>query len=161
MRKLVVDAGAALRLVREERAVPRGLQLLAPTLLRSETLSLLHAAVHAKKLGVESARVLLARLGKLPIRLLGDAVLRRRAWEVADELGWAGTFVAEYVALTQLQGDALVTTNARLARQLRGVVEVAPFTALLGRLARPTTNPSAPRRDRHVASRRPRGETPG
>ena len=40
---------------------------------------------------------------KLPIRLLGDAVLRRTAWQYAYRLGWEDTYTAEYVALTHLQ----------------------------------------------------------
>jgi predicted nucleic acid-binding protein len=66
----------------------------------------------------------------MPIRLLGDAVLRRRAWEVADQLGWAETYDAEYVALTQLQADAFVTLNAELARTVEGVVPTATIEAL-------------------------------
>jgi predicted nucleic acid-binding protein len=54
----------------------------------------------------------------MKIRLLGDAVLRRRAWDLADRLKWASTYDAEYVALTQLQGDALVTLDAELARSV-------------------------------------------
>jgi predicted nucleic acid-binding protein len=57
-------------------------------------------------------------------------VLRRRAWEVADELGWAETYDAEYVALTQLQADAFVTRNAELARAVEGVVRTATIEAL-------------------------------
>ena len=55
----------------------------------------------------------------MPIRLLGDAVLRRRAWEVTDQLGWASTYNAEYVALAQLQADAFVTLDAELAQRGR------------------------------------------
>jgi predicted nucleic acid-binding protein len=66
----------------------------------------------------------------MPIRLLGDAVLRRRAWEVADQLGWAETFDAEYVALTQLQADAFVTMDEKLARSVEGVVTTASIDAL-------------------------------
>jgi predicted nucleic acid-binding protein len=66
----------------------------------------------------------------MKIRLLGDAVLRRRAWEVADQLGWAGTYDAEYVALTQLQADALVTMNPDLARSVERIVRIAPIEAL-------------------------------
>ena len=66
----------------------------------------------------------------MPIRLLGDAVLRRRAWELADKLGWASTYDAEYIALTQLQGDAFVTLDADLARKVKGVVETASIDAL-------------------------------
>jgi predicted nucleic acid-binding protein len=57
-------------------------------------------------------------------------VLRRRAWEVADELGWPTTYDAEYVALTQLQADAFVTMNAKLARSVEGVVKTASIDAL-------------------------------
>ena len=64
-------------------------------------------------------------------RLLGDAVLRRRAWEIAEQLGWAETYEAEYAALTQLQADALVTLDAELAHRLEGVVPLAGFDALL------------------------------
>ncbi len=66
----------------------------------------------------------------LPIRLLGDAVLRRRAWEVADQLGWASAYNAEYVALTQLQADAFVTLDAELARSVEGIVATASIDAL-------------------------------
>jgi predicted nucleic acid-binding protein len=128
--KYVVDAGAVLRLASEGLAIPDEHGLLAPTLLRSQTLSLLHEAVDRGELAEDVARDHLALIGKLPIRLLGDAVLRRRAWELADELGWASTYDAEYVALTQLQADALITLDAELARSLEGVVETASLDAL-------------------------------
>ncbi len=70
-------------------------------------------------------------MGRMPIRLLGDAVLRRRAWEVADKLGWASTYNAEYVALTQLQADAFVTLDADLAGSVEGIVTTAAIDALL------------------------------
>jgi predicted nucleic acid-binding protein len=76
------------------------------------------------------ARERLARIGKMPIRLLGDGVLRRRAWEVADNLGWASTYNAEYVALTQLQADALITLDEDLARSVEGIVRIASIDAL-------------------------------
>jgi predicted nucleic acid-binding protein len=66
----------------------------------------------------------------MPIRLLGDAVLRRRAWDLAEQLGWAETYDAEYVALTQLQADAFVTQNAELARSVKGIVTTASIDAL-------------------------------
>jgi predicted nucleic acid-binding protein len=71
----------------------------------------------------------LTRIGRMPIRLLGDAVLRRRAWDLADQLGWASTYNAEYVALTQLQADAFVTLDAELARSVQGIV-ATPIDAL-------------------------------
>jgi predicted nucleic acid-binding protein len=126
----VVDSGAVLRLASENFAIQKKHELLAPTLLRSQTLSTLHEAVQRGDLSSDVARERLARIGKMPIRLLGDAVLRRRAWEIADELGWASTYDAEYVALTQLQADAFITTDAKLARRVKGIVATASIDAL-------------------------------
>src|SRR5215204_388813 len=110
--------------------IPAKHELLAPTLLRSQTLSRLHEAVQGGKLAQDVAREHLARIQQLPVRLLGDAVLRRRAWEVATQLGWAETYDAEYVALTQLQADAFVTLDAKLARKVGELVETATVEAI-------------------------------
>jgi predicted nucleic acid-binding protein len=119
-----------LHLASADTEIPAEHQLLAPTLLRSQTLSDLHEAVQRGEIAAEVARDHLARIGRMPIRLLGDAVLRRRAWELADRLGWAQTFNAEYVALTQLQADAFITLDKELARSLNGIVETASIDAL-------------------------------
>ncbi|WP_336708190.1 type II toxin-antitoxin system VapC family toxin [Oerskovia sp. USHLN155] len=131
MTRFVIDPGTVLRLVADDAQVSDTHELLAPTLLRSQTLSALHEAVHRGDLSVEVGRERLARVGRLKIRLLGDGVLRRTAWTVAERLGWSSTYDAEYVALTQLQGDALVTADVELARAVRGVVETAPYESLL------------------------------
>jgi predicted nucleic acid-binding protein len=130
MAKLVVDSSVVLRLVADEVKTSAKHKLLAPTLLRSQTLSALHEAVHAGKLSPEVARERLTRINRLPIRLLGDAVMRRRAWELAEQLGWAETYAAEYVALTQLQGDVFVTLDKKLARAVKGLVPTAGIEAL-------------------------------
>ena len=131
MSRFVVDCGVVLHLASEGIEVPAGHELLAPTLLRSQTLSALHEAVHRGEIPPDVALERLARIGAMPIRLLGDAVLRRRAWELADRLGWAETYDAEYLALTQLQADAFVTLNAELARRVDGIVPTATIDALL------------------------------
>jgi predicted nucleic acid-binding protein len=128
--RFVVDCGVVLHLASEEIEVPAEHELLAPTLLRSQTLSALHAAVHQGEIPEAVALERLARIQALPIRLLGDAVLRRNAWQIADRLGWAETYDAEYVALTRLQADALVTLDAELARRVEGIVPTATVEAL-------------------------------
>ena len=130
MTRFVVDTSAVLHLASEEIEVSDAHELLAPTLLRSQTLSALHEAVQRGELPAEVAREHLARIQRMKIRLLGDAVLRRVAWEVADQLGWAETFDAEYVALTKLQADAFVTLDAELARSVDGIVATASIDAL-------------------------------
>jgi predicted nucleic acid-binding protein len=130
MTRFVVDASAVLHLASAGFEVPSQHELLAPTLLRSQTLSALHEAVQRGEIPAEAARDRLAHIGRMPIRLLGDAVLRRRAWDLADQLGWASTYNAEYVALTLLQADTFVTMDAELARSLEGVVATETIDAL-------------------------------
>jgi predicted nucleic acid-binding protein len=132
MARFIVDCGVVLRLASEGTDIPAEHKLLAPTLLRSQTLSALHEAVHAGEIEPDVARERLARVRAMKIRLLGDAVLQRRAWDVADQLGWAETYGAEYIALTQLQADAFVTLDAELARRVvvEGIVPTATIEAL-------------------------------
>jgi predicted nucleic acid-binding protein len=130
MTRFVLDASAVIHLASAGVKVPGRYKLLAPTLLRSQTLSALHEAVARGEIPADVARDRLTRIGRMPIRLLGDAVLRRRAWELADQLGWASTYNAEYVALTQLQADALVTLDADLARSVKGIVPTASIDEL-------------------------------
>jgi predicted nucleic acid-binding protein len=130
MTRFVVDAGAVLHIAAEGVEVSPEHELLAPTLLRSQTMSALHEAVQQGEIPPDVARDRLEQIWRMKIRLLGDAVLRRRAWELADQLGWASTYDAEYVALTQLQADAFVTLDEELARSVEGIVETASIDAL-------------------------------
>jgi predicted nucleic acid-binding protein len=130
MTRFVVDAGAVVHMAMTEVEVADAHELLAPTLLRSQTLSALHEAAQRGEIPADVARERLAWIGRMSIRLLGDAVLRRRAWALADQLGWASTFNAEYVALTQLQADAFVTMDVELARSIEGIVATASVDAL-------------------------------
>jgi predicted nucleic acid-binding protein len=132
MARFVVDSTAVIHIAKTELEVPAKHELLAPTLLRSQTLSALHEAVHRGELGASEARDLLTRVGPpgLKIRLLGDAVLRRVAWELADQLGWASTYDAEYLALTRLQADTFITLDRGLAKSAEGIVPVASIDAL-------------------------------
>jgi predicted nucleic acid-binding protein len=130
MTRFIVDSGAVIRIARDEIEVHAEHELLAPTLLRSQTLSALHEAVQRGELSSDAALDLLHRIWAIKIRLLGDAVLRRRAWAIAEQLRWPETYDAEYIALTQLQGDAFVTTDKELERRVEGIVATAPIEAL-------------------------------
>ena len=61
---------------------------------------------------------------------MATRLLQRKAWKVADQLGWETTYDAEFVALTQLQADVLITSEADLARAVSGLVETATIDAL-------------------------------
>ena len=81
-------------------------------------LSALYEAVRAGKLTREAAHEQVQYVNALRIRLLGDAVLRRRAWELAEQLELPTTYEAEYVALAQLQKGTLVSTDKRRLRRV-------------------------------------------
>jgi predicted nucleic acid-binding protein len=130
MTKFVIGPEVALRLAHERAAIVAEHQLLAPTLLRSQLLSSLYREVRRGHMTKKDADGHLDYVRGLRIRLLGDRVLQNVAWKLADQLGWSDTFDAEYVALTQLQADAFVTLDERLARAVDGLVEVAPIEAL-------------------------------
>jgi predicted nucleic acid-binding protein len=130
MTRFVVDAGVVIHLASEGIEVSPAHELLAPTLLRSQVLSALHEAVARGELPANVGLERHEQISKMRIRLLGDAVLRRRAWRIADRLGWDETYTAEYVALTQLQADAFISLDRELARRIEGTVSVASIDAL-------------------------------
>ena len=130
MTRFVIDSGVALRIAEGAIAPAAAHRLVAPTLLRSQVLDLLYGRVRRGELSEEAGLELNARFGKLKVRYLGDAVLRRRAWALAARTGMASTFAAEYLALTQLQADALVTEDGDLASKAQGLVQLAPLSAL-------------------------------
>ena len=106
-------------------------QLLAPTLIRSQVLSTLYGLVHAGEMDEAGAREALTYIRGLRMRLLGDRVLQDVAWRIAAEFGWAETFDAEYIALTRLQADALVTGDPELRRAASQIVTVAAVEDLV------------------------------
>jgi predicted nucleic acid-binding protein len=126
----VIGPDVVRRLAQEQVVVGNGHQLVAPTLLRSQVLSLLYRAVRQREITKSEADGQLNYMRRLKIRLLGDRALQRAAWKIADTLGWPDTLDAEYVALTQLQADALITLDETLAASVKGLVTVAPFEAL-------------------------------
>lgn len=70
------------------------------------------------------------RLTELKMRLLGDRASRRTAWRIAREQGWETTYNAEYLAITELQADALITIDPALAAKAQGIVPLADLDAL-------------------------------
>jgi predicted nucleic acid-binding protein len=129
--RYVIGPDVALRLAQDEAVIRGDHQILAPALLRSQLLSLLYQAVQRGEMTKKVADQRLSYVRGLQIRLLGDRVLQATAWKVADRLGWPDTFDAEYVALTQLQADALITLDQQLAEAVRDLVTVAPLEVLV------------------------------
>jgi predicted nucleic acid-binding protein len=131
MTRYVITPDVAVRLAHDRAVVNDAHQLVAPTLIRSQLVSMLYQAVGRGELSKDDAGQQLDYMRGLRLRLLGDRVLQSSAWKVAEQLGWADTYDAEYIALTQLQADALVTLDKQLGKAAAKLVAVAPFDALL------------------------------
>ena len=132
MARYVVDARTVLHLIDNDLAIDLDHQLVAPNSIRSEALQLL---LHEVRQGTRTDRAALQthrRLTELRMRLLGDRASRGLAWDIARQHDWDALRDAEYVAITRLQADALITVDPQLAAKAVGIVPVAPLEALLG-----------------------------
>jgi len=128
--RFVVDCETLLGIAAGEIEVAPEHQLVAPTLVRSQALAALYAAARRGEISAEDGLERVTRVNSLKVRFLGDKVLQRTAWRIADQLGWETTYEAEFVALTQLQADAFVTSDRGLAEAVSGLVETATTEAL-------------------------------
>jgi predicted nucleic acid-binding protein len=128
--RFVVDCDTLLRIAAREIEVAAEHKLVAPTLVRSQALSALYEAARRGEISAPEGRERVKRINSLKVRFLGDKVLQSRAWTVAEQLGWETTYDAEYVALTQLQADAFVTSDRKLARAVAGLVDTTTIDAL-------------------------------
>lgn len=128
MARYVVDALTVLHLVDDDLTPEPNHQLVAPNSIRSEALQLLLQDVRDGKRAERAALEIHERITEL--KMLGDRVSRRTAWKIAREHGWETLREAEYLAITRLQADALVTVDPTLAARAANVVPVAPLDAL-------------------------------
>jgi indolepyruvate ferredoxin oxidoreductase alpha subunit len=128
--RFVVDCETLLRIAGGEMEVAAEHKLVAPTLVRSQALAALYEAARRGEISASEGIERVTRINSLGVRFLGDKVLQRTAWRVADQLGWDTTYDAEFVALTQLQADVLITSDSDLARTASLLVETATIDAL-------------------------------
>jgi predicted nucleic acid-binding protein len=116
---LVVDASLVVEWcidARDDLAALAPGERCAPALMWSEARSALHESVWRGRLGAGEADRARARLEDADVELETHPGLAEESWRIADELGWAKTYDAEYVALASLLGCRLVTVDARLRR---------------------------------------------
>jgi predicted nucleic acid-binding protein len=131
---IVTDAGVLVAVFVDDgtwgemaRARVRNEDLAAPELIDLEVTSALRGLLRVGKISEFRARLALADLRRLPLRRSSYQGLVTRCWELRDNLK---AYDACYVALAELLGATLVTTDARLSRapQIMCSVELLPQT---------------------------------
>lgn len=130
MTRFTIDAPTLLHLVTEGVEVHPDHQLVAPQAIRSQALQLLLDQVRAGEITEKQARERHTGLTETKVRVLGDRMSRWTSFKLAREHGWSTTTAAEYLAVTQLQADALVSLDDELRGLAEGVVPLASVGAL-------------------------------
>ena len=130
MARYCIDAETLLHIVRSTATLHASHQLLAPSSIRSDALTLLLADVAAGRIDDAEAKALHTRMTEQRIRALGDRVSRWTAWQIAREQGWSDLHDAEHFAVTRLQADAFVTVDPARAQRAEGIVPTAEVNAL-------------------------------
>lgn len=125
--RLVIDASVAVRLTMEAEGFPllaAAHELSAPTLLWSESMSVLHELRWRRQISEELAGLAVRRVFEAPVAEIAHQELLPHAWDVADRAGWAKTYDAQYVAAALLTDRVLVTLDGRLRRGAARFVDV-------------------------------------
>jgi predicted nucleic acid-binding protein len=123
---LVVDAAVVITACLSEAGLDtiEGEDLVAPHLMWSEASSVLHELQWRKEISKELAATALDRLTSARVSPRRPKELIVEAWRIADKLGWAKTYDAEYLALAQMLKCRLLTTDSKLRAAGVNIVQV-------------------------------------
>ncbi len=131
MTRFAIDPPTLLELADGRHRVNPIHRLVAPNSIRLQALELLLQRVRDRELSERAALSLHDGITELKIRLLGDRVSRRTAWQIAREHDWDTLREAEYLAVAKLQADALTALDPEMVARAEGIVRLAPFPELL------------------------------
>jgi predicted nucleic acid-binding protein len=129
---LVVDAAVVITACLAEAGLrPLSAEkLVAPQLMWSEASSVLHELKWRGEISGELAGIAMRRLATAAVSARRPKGLTAEAWAIADRLGWAKTYDAEYLALARMLKCRLLTTDAKLRDAGSTLVEVIGPTDL-------------------------------
>lgn len=91
-------------------------ELIAPPLMWSEFRSSVHEALRRREISPDEAHAIRTTLRTARVTPRTHRRLDEEAWRLADDLAWARTYDAEYVALASLLRCRLLTRDAGLRR---------------------------------------------
>ena len=131
MTRYAIDPATLVQLAEGNHRISSNHQIVAPNSIRSLALDLLLRRVRDGELTESEAVVLHERMTEIKMRLLGDRVSRRTAWQIAFAQGWNTIRLAEYIAVAKLQADVLIAVDPDLVNGATGLVPVATLVDLI------------------------------
>lgn len=125
---IVLDASAAVDLLLSTERAEGITQVLgsitevhAPELIDPEVVAVVRRWTLRGWISVAAGGRAVDELGELALVRHGHAALRQRTWELRDR---CSVYDACYVALAEILGAQLLTTDARLGRAVHGLIDV-------------------------------------
>jgi predicted nucleic acid-binding protein len=120
---LVIDANAAIACAdRGEFYRFAGAEIAAPHILWSEVRSVLHRSIARKLVSSKTAETIMERFLEAPITAC-DVSRSQDPWNIAEVLGWAKTYDAEYLSVARDRGATIVSLDrqVRIGAQRLGI----------------------------------------
>lgn len=125
---IVLDASAAVDLLLATERAGRVAQVLSavreahvPELIDPEVIAVIRRWTHRGWLTAQTGGRAVQELGELALVRHRHGAMRQRAWQLRDR---CSAYDACYVALAELLGAELLTTDARLGRAAGGLVDI-------------------------------------
>lgn len=101
----------------------KGVQMVGPPLFHDEVTSTLRQYVYFKRILPEEGEEAFSIYLDIPIRIIDDMEVQKKAWELAKKFNLPRTYDMQYLAVAELENCELWTNDKRLANSLQGKVK--------------------------------------
>ncbi len=101
----------------------KGVQMVGPPLFHAEVISTLRQDVYFKRILPEEGEEAFSIYLDIPIRIIDDPEVQKKAWELAKKFNLPRTYDMQYLAVAELEDCELWTNDKRLANSLQGKVK--------------------------------------
>ena len=101
----------------------KGVQMVGPPLFHAEVTSTLRQYVYFKRILPEEGEEAFSIYLDIPIRIIDDPEVQKKAWELAKKFNLPRTYDMQYLAVAELENCELWTSDKRLANSLQGRVK--------------------------------------